>query len=114
MTLIATGTAATDSFVSALRAHSQRYHDSHPFHRAMNAGTLNRAQIQGWVANRYCYQEAIPHKDAAILSNCPAPGTRPGASRRGCGWVRRSGWTARPWPASSRSCPGSGSRSTPT
>ena len=82
MTLIATDTAATDSFVSALQAHSQRYHDSHPFHRAMNAGTLNRAQIQGWVANRYCYQEAIPHKDAAILSNCPDREVR----RR---WIRR-------------------------
>jgi pyrroloquinoline-quinone synthase len=73
---------ATDSFVSALQAHSQRYHDSHPFHRAMNAGTLNRAQIQGWVANRYCYQEAIPRKDAAILSNCPDREVR----RR---WIRR-------------------------
>ncbi|MBV9793190.1 MAG: pyrroloquinoline-quinone synthase PqqC [Actinobacteria bacterium] len=72
----------TDSFVSALRAHSVRYHDSHPFHQAMNAGTLNRAQIQGWVANRYCYQEAIPHKDAAILSNCPDRAVR----RR---WIRR-------------------------
>ena len=82
MTLIATDTAATDSFVSALQAHSQRYHDSHPFHRAMNAGTLNRAQIQGWVANRYCYQEAIPRKDAAILSNCPDREVR----RR---WIRR-------------------------
>ena len=81
MTLIATDTA-TDSFVSALQAHSQRYHDSHPFHRAMNAGTLNRAQIQGWVANRYCYQEAIPRKDAAILSNCPDRDVR----RR---WIRR-------------------------
>jgi pyrroloquinoline-quinone synthase len=78
----ATDTAATGSFVSALRAHSQRYHDAHPFHRAMNAGTLNRAQIQGWVANRYCYQEAIPHKDAAILSNCPDRDVR----RR---WIRR-------------------------
>jgi pyrroloquinoline-quinone synthase len=82
VTLTVTDTAATDSFVSALRAHSQRYHDSHPFHQAMNAGTLNRAQIQGWVANRYCYQEAIPRKDAAILSNCPDREVR----RR---WIRR-------------------------
>jgi pyrroloquinoline-quinone synthase len=82
VTITATDTAATDSFVSALQAHSQRYHDSHPFHRAMNAGTLNRAQIQGWVANRYCYQEAIPRKDAAILSNCPDREVR----RR---WIRR-------------------------
>ena len=47
------------------------YHDKHPFHVAMNHGRLNRKQIQGWVANRYCYQSRIPIKDAAILSNCP-------------------------------------------
>jgi pyrroloquinoline-quinone synthase len=48
-----------------------RYHHLHPFHVRMNAGKLNEAQIRGWVANRFCYQKAIPIKDAAILSNCP-------------------------------------------
>lgn len=61
----------TEEFVAALRAHSRRYHDAHPFHRRMNQGTLDRRQIQGWVANRFYYQEAIPRKDAAILANCP-------------------------------------------
>jgi pyrroloquinoline-quinone synthase len=61
----------TDSFVSALRAQSQRYHDRHPFHQAMNEGSLSRRQIQGWVANRFYYQENLPRKDAAILANCP-------------------------------------------
>ena len=61
----------TDSFVSALHAQSQRYHDRHPFHRAMNEGGLSRRQIQGWVANRFYYQENLPRKDAAILANCP-------------------------------------------
>jgi pyrroloquinoline-quinone synthase len=61
----------TESFVSALRAQSQRYHDRHPFHRKMNEGGLSRRQIQGWVANRFCYQENLPRKDAAILANCP-------------------------------------------
>jgi pyrroloquinoline-quinone synthase len=75
-------TLATDGFVAALRAHSQQYHDSHPFHRAMNAGDLSRAQIQGWVANRFYYQENIPRKDAAILANCPDREVR----RR---WIRR-------------------------
>jgi len=37
----------------------------------MNSGLLSRRQIQGWVANRFYYQTAIPRKDAAILSNCP-------------------------------------------
>ncbi|QUH02224.1 pyrroloquinoline-quinone synthase PqqC [Saccharopolyspora erythraea] len=72
----------TDGFVAALRAQSQRYHDQHPFHVRMNEGLLSRRQIQGWVANRFHYQESIPLKDAAILSNCPDREVR----RR---WVRR-------------------------
>jgi pyrroloquinoline-quinone synthase len=61
----------TESFVAALCAQSQRYHDRHPFHRKMNEGGLSCRQIQGWVANRFYYQENIPRKDAAILANCP-------------------------------------------
>ena len=76
-----TGTA-TDEFVAALREHSRRYHDQHPFHRRMNAGELDPEQIRCWVANRFCYQAAIPRKDAAILANCPDRGVR----RR---WLRR-------------------------
>ncbi|MCI2421370.1 pyrroloquinoline-quinone synthase PqqC [Saccharopolyspora sp. K220] len=72
----------TEGFVAALRAHAQRYHDQHPFHVAMNAGLLSRRQIQGWVANRFYYQENIPRKDAAILANCPDREVR----RR---WIRR-------------------------
>jgi pyrroloquinoline-quinone synthase len=72
----------TESFVGALRAHSQRYHSLHPFHRRMNEGLLSRRQLQGWVANRFYYQVNIPRKDAAILSNCPYPEVR----RR---WIRR-------------------------
>ena len=60
-----------ESFVEALRAHSRRYHDQHPFHVRMNAGGLSRRQLQGWVANRFYYQVNIPRKDAAILANCP-------------------------------------------
>jgi pyrroloquinoline-quinone synthase len=71
-----------ESFVAALRAQSRRYHDQHPFHRKMNSGDLSRRQIQGWVANRFYYQENIPRKDAAILANCPDREVR----RR---WVRR-------------------------
>jgi len=39
----------------------------------MAEGKLTRAQLQGWVANRFYYQIAIPVKDAAIMSNCPGP-----------------------------------------
>lgn len=80
--MTATTTTTTDAFVEALRAHSRRYHDQHPFHVRMNAGRLSRRQIQGWVANRFYYQENIPRKDAAILANCPDLDVR----RR---WIRR-------------------------
>jgi pyrroloquinoline-quinone synthase len=36
----------------------------------MNSGKLDKPAIQGWVANRFYYQVAIPVKDAAIMSNC--------------------------------------------
>ena len=72
----------TDSFIGALRAQSQSYHSLHPFHELMNEGRLDREQIQGWVANRFYYQENIPRKDAAILANCPDREVR----RR---WIRR-------------------------
>ena len=71
-----------DQFVDALRAHSQTYHDRHPFHVRMNAGQLSAAQLRGWVANRFHYQVSIPRKDAAILANCPDVEVR----RR---WIRR-------------------------
>jgi pyrroloquinoline-quinone synthase len=77
-----TATIGTDGFVETLRAHSRRYHDQHPFHVRMNAGRLTPHQLRGWVANRYYYQENIPRKDAAILSNCPDVEVR----RR---WIRR-------------------------
>ncbi len=72
----------TESFIEALRAQSQSYHSEHPFHARMNEGTLDRRQIQGWVANRFYYQVNIPRKDAAILANCPDREVR----RR---WIRR-------------------------
>ncbi|HKT00885.1 MAG TPA: pyrroloquinoline-quinone synthase PqqC [Rugosimonospora sp.] len=72
----------TGTFVAELRAQSRRYHALHPFHRMMNEGRLSRRQIQGWVANRFYYQTAIPRKDAAILANCPHRDIR----RR---WIRR-------------------------
>jgi len=72
----------TEGFIEALRAQSQGYHSLHPYHVRMNEGRLNRRQIQGWTANRFYYQENIPRKDAAILSNCPDLEVR----RR---WIRR-------------------------
>ncbi|GAC1401507.1 MAG: pyrroloquinoline-quinone synthase PqqC [Ktedonobacteraceae bacterium] len=65
-----------EAFVASLKAQSDHYHHKHPLHVNMNAGRLNRTQIQSWVANRYYYQAMIPVKDAAILSNCPDTAVR--------------------------------------
>lgn len=60
-----------EEFEAKLREKGAAYHIHHPFNRLLNEGKATRAQIRGWVANRYYYQIAIPVKDAAILSNCP-------------------------------------------
>jgi pyrroloquinoline-quinone synthase len=54
----------------------ERYHDKHPFHQRLVTGTLDRQQVQAWVANRYYYQKQIPVKDAAILANLPSAAYR--------------------------------------
>jgi pyrroloquinoline-quinone synthase len=46
----------------------ERYHDKHPFHKLLHGGKANQGQVQAWVLNRYCYQSAIPRKDAALIS----------------------------------------------
>jgi pyrroloquinoline-quinone synthase len=58
-------------FEVRLREKGTSYHIYHPFHVMMAEGRLTQKQLQGWVANRFYYQIAIPQKDAAILSNCP-------------------------------------------
>lgn len=61
-----------ESFIERLRSIGMtRYHHLHPYHIAMNAGELTREQVRGWILNRFYYQQVIPIKDAAILSNCP-------------------------------------------
>src|SRR5262252_10680400 len=37
----------------------------------MNSGQCTKAQVQGWVYNRFYYQIRIPVKDASILANMP-------------------------------------------
>jgi pyrroloquinoline-quinone synthase len=46
----------------------ERYHDKHPFHKMLHSGRLDRRQVQAWALNRYCYQAAVPRKDAALIS----------------------------------------------
>jgi pyrroloquinoline-quinone synthase len=47
---------------------AERYHDKHPFHHLLHAGKLSKGQVQAWALNRYCYQAAVPRKDAALIS----------------------------------------------
>ena len=58
-------------FEQRLRECGAAYHINHPFNRMLNEGRATPAQIRGWVLNRFCYQTAIPIKDAAILASCP-------------------------------------------
>jgi len=58
-----------EAFEAALRAvGAERYHDKHVFHKLLHGGKLNKGQVQAWALNRYCYQEAVPRKDAAFMS----------------------------------------------
>ncbi len=65
-----------EEFEAELRGMEKFYHIHHPMHTMMNAGELNKKQLQGWVANRFYYQIMIPIKDANILANCPDRETR--------------------------------------
>ncbi len=58
-----------DVLEAAIRAvGAERYHDKHPFHRLLHGGKLNKGHVQAWALNRYCYQSAVPRKDAALMS----------------------------------------------
>jgi pyrroloquinoline-quinone synthase len=58
-----------DGLDAALRRiGAERYHNLHPFHRLLHGGRLNKGQVQAWALNRYCYQSAIPRKDAALIA----------------------------------------------
>jgi pyrroloquinoline-quinone synthase len=58
-----------DALEAAIRqVGAERYHDKHPFHRLLHGGKLNKGQVQAWALNRYCYQAAVPRKDAALMS----------------------------------------------
>jgi len=60
---------SVEEFESRMRAVGpERYHDLHPFHKLLHGGKLSKGQVAAWALNRYCYQEAIPRKDAAFMS----------------------------------------------
>ena len=55
---------------------ARRYHNLHPFHRLLHSGRLDRDQVRAWALNRYCYQAAIPIKDASIVARMEDPALR--------------------------------------
>ena len=55
---------------------AERYHNLHPFHRLLHGGKLTKGQVQAWALNRYCYQSAIPRKDAALIARATDPELR--------------------------------------
>jgi len=58
-----------NEFEAKIRAvGTERYHDKHEFHKLLHGGKLNKGQVAAWALNRYCYQEAVPRKDAALMS----------------------------------------------
>ena len=66
-----------DALADSLRAiGAERYHIHHPFHKLLHGGKLSRGQVQAWALNRYCYQSAIPIKDATLLARLPTPDLR--------------------------------------
>ena len=58
-----------DEFKRHLLTECERYHITHPLHKDMDEGKMNREQIQAWVANRFYYQINIPRKEAELLTN---------------------------------------------
>src|SRR5437870_13539210 len=63
------GAMSPDELEAAIRAvGAERYHDKHPFHRLLHGGKLDKGQVQAWALNRFCYQSAVPRKDAALMS----------------------------------------------
>ena len=58
------------------RIGAERYHNLHPFHTMLHSGQLTRDQVRAWALNRYCYQAAIPIKDASIVARMEEPELR--------------------------------------
>ncbi|MFQ5774392.1 MAG: pyrroloquinoline-quinone synthase PqqC [Kiloniellaceae bacterium] len=71
------GLLSPDELESRLRRiGAERYHSHHPFHKLLHAGKLAKGQVQAWALNRYCYQAAIPRKDAALMARLSDPAVR--------------------------------------
>jgi pyrroloquinoline-quinone synthase len=77
MSMMNRETMTPDQLEASLRQiGAERYHNHHPFHRAMYDGKLTQGQVQAWALNRYYYQSQIPVKDASLLARLPTPELR--------------------------------------
>jgi len=66
-----------DDLEAALRRiGAERYHNHHPFHKALHAGRLTQGQVQAWALNRFYYQSRIPMKDASLMARLSDPALR--------------------------------------
>ncbi|ESY73884.1 pyrroloquinoline-quinone synthase PqqC [Mesorhizobium sp. M0830] len=74
--VVGSGLDAQNLRAVLLQVGHERYHNRHPYHRRMVEGAMSKAELQAWALNRYCYQEAIPRKDAIILSHAEDPAFR--------------------------------------
>jgi len=58
-----------DALEATLRAiGAERYHNLHPFHQMLHGGECTIEQVRAWALNRFCYQDCIPRKDAALIA----------------------------------------------
>ncbi|MDH3229278.1 MAG: pyrroloquinoline-quinone synthase PqqC [Alphaproteobacteria bacterium] len=72
-----TGVMTPDQLEDRLRQiGATRYHNLHPFHALLHGGRCDKGQVQAWALNRFCYQAAIPRKDASLIGRCHDPELR--------------------------------------
>lgn len=57
-------------FEKQLRNRLKPHVGQHPFYKQLREGSLNQTQLHVWLANEWYFQQNLPLKDAAILSNC--------------------------------------------
>jgi coenzyme PQQ biosynthesis protein C len=68
--------SAADLEAALRRIGAERYHHLHPFHQRLHGGGCTRDEVRAWALNRYCYQAAIPIKDATIMAKMNDPELR--------------------------------------
>lgn len=57
-------------FEKQIRQRLKPHTNQHPFISRLRTGQLNQTQLHVWLANEWYFQQNLPLKDAAILSNC--------------------------------------------